>query len=63
MFKTIIHTLLVHFLVVAFSFEDLFYVYGQLNQEMIEHGREQYQVNHCKYKLVRLTVIASLLAA
>lgn len=44
MFKIISHTFLVHFLVVAFSFEEMFYVNGQFNQEMMEHGKEQYQV-------------------
>ncbi|XP_018566347.1 uncharacterized protein LOC108907239 [Anoplophora glabripennis] len=44
MYKNTLHVLSVHFLMITLAFEDMFYVYGQLNQEMIEHGREQYQL-------------------
>lgn len=40
----ILQTLFMYF-VYVYAFEDLIYVYGQANQEMMELGRLQYQVS------------------
>ncbi|KAJ8916140.1 hypothetical protein NQ315_004507 [Exocentrus adspersus] len=42
---------LIYLIVVALAFEDTFYVYSQINQEVMEHGREQYQLLKEKSKL------------
>ncbi|KAJ8953959.1 hypothetical protein NQ318_019202 [Aromia moschata] len=42
--QQMLHTFLVCTVVYVFAFEDVIYVYGQGNQEMIEHGRTQYQL-------------------
>ncbi|KAJ8964774.1 hypothetical protein NQ317_007720 [Molorchus minor] len=44
MAQQVIQTFFMYIVVYVFAFEDLIYVYGQGNQEMMEHGRAQYQL-------------------
>ncbi|KAJ8926496.1 hypothetical protein NQ314_021098 [Rhamnusium bicolor] len=53
MAQQVLQTFFIYIIVYVFAFEDLIYVYGQGNQEMIEHGRVQYQLLKEKGNLPR----------